>query len=64
MDRLECYYRWLTMRVWVNSYSTYWEIVVERNNGESVLKLCYSREEAKAYVDELRKEGNRRECQY
>jgi hypothetical protein len=64
MDRLECYYRWLTMRVWVRCVGTYWEIETEHNNGENVLKLCYSREEAKAYVDELRKEGNRRECQY
>ena len=64
MDRLEMYYRWLTMRVWVRSMGHYYEVETEHADGSFSIKLCYTREDAKAYVDALRKEGNRKECQY
>lgn len=63
MDRLEMYYRWLTMRVYVRNRGHSIEVEAERADGSSSVKICLSLEEAKAYVAELRKEGNREKCQ-
>ena len=52
------------MRVWVRSMGHYYEVETEHADGSFSIKLCYTREDAKAYVDALRKEGNRKECQY
>ena len=64
MDRLECYYRWLTMRVWVRFDGQGYEVEAEHADGSSSVRYCQNRDDAKAYVDALRKEGNRKECQF
>ena len=51
MDRLECYYRWLTMRVWVRFDGRGYEVEAEHADGSSSVRYCQSRDDAKAYVD-------------
>ncbi len=65
MTRLEMYYRWLTMRVWVrfNGGSGY-EVEAEHADGSISVRYCPTRADAVAYVAQLRKEGNRKECQF
>lgn len=62
-ERLEMYYRWLTMRVWVHSVGGGGRsIEVERADGSREYIFCRTLDDAKAKVTELRKEGNRKEC--
>ena len=51
------------MRVYVRNRGHGIEVEAERADGSSSVKTCLSLEEAKAYVAELRKEGNREKCQ-
>ena len=64
MQRLEMYYRWLTMRVWVRfaGHGGCWDVEAERLDGSVSVTLCRTVEEAKAKVAELRAEGNRKVC--
>ena len=53
------------MRVWVrfNGGGGY-EVEAEHADGSSSVRYCQSRADAVAYVAQLRKEGNRKECQF
>ena len=52
------------MRVWVRFDGRGYEVEAEHADGSSSVRYCQNRDDAKAYVDALRKEGNRKECQY
>ena len=61
-ERLEMYYRWLTMRVWVHRNFGGWQIEAEHADGSQSYFFARTLEDAKAKVTELRKEGNRKDC--
>ena len=64
MERLELYYRWLTMRVWVRFDGRGYEVEAEHADGSMSVRYCPTRVDALAYVAQLRQEGNRKECQF
>lgn len=63
MQRIEMYYRWLTMRIWVyHEYGRY-RIEIERNDGTAQTMTCNTREDAVEAINTLRNEGNKAQCQ-
>jgi hypothetical protein len=52
------------MRVWVRFDGRGYEVEAEHADGSSSVRYCSNRADAVAYVAQLRKEGNRKECQF
>ena len=52
------------MRVWVRFDGRGYEVEAKHADGSFSVRYCQNRDDAKAYVDALRKEGNRKECQF